>query len=211
MFIIHHPSRSSTLAYQFESVTIGKETALVTLTCQEIEQDGIDGVEAVRIALPFEVVAGGEAEAQAIAWLTSPAGSFPGAEIIADEKFEFRSRQIVMLRRVKAMRNALWVGIATTSAGPVNIDMTSRDNMQGLVNMFTIAEEMGEPIATVSYTMADNTDQEFTAAEFKAVALEVGLFVNATHQRKRVLDGEISAASTVADLEAIDIDAGWPV
>lgn len=210
MFIIHHPSRSSTSAYQFESVTIGKDGALVSLTCQEIEQDGIDGVDTVRIALPLEVVTGGDAEAQAIAWLTSPAGSFPGAEIVADEEFEFRSRQIVMERRVKAIRNALWVGIATTSAGPVNIDMTSRDNMQGLVNMFTIAEEMGEPIATVSYTMADNTDQDFSAAEFKALALEVGLFVNATHQRKRTLDAEIAAASTVAELEAIDIDAGWP-
>jgi hypothetical protein len=210
MFIINHSSRSSTSAYQFESVTIGKDGALVSLTCQEIEQDGIDGVETVRIALPLEVVAGGDAEAQAIAWLTSPAGSFPSAEIVADEEFEFRSRQIVMLRRVKATRNALWIGIATTSAGPVNIDMTSRDNMQGLVNMFTIAEEMGEPIATVSYTMADNTDQDFTAAEFKALALEVGLFVNAAHQRKRVLDGEIASAATVAELEAIDIDAGWP-
>ena len=59
--------------------------------------------------------------------------------------------------------------------------------------------------------MADNTDQDFSAAEFKALALEVGLFINATHQRKRVLDGEIEAATTVADLEAIDIDAGWPV
>ena len=58
--------------------------------------------------------------------------------------------------------------------------------------------------------MADNTDQDFTAAEFKALALEVGLFVNATHQRKRILDAEIAAAVTVADLEAIDIDAGWP-
>ena len=190
MFIIQHPSAASTMAHQFESVTIGKDGALVSLTCQEIEQDGIDGVDTVRIA--------------------SPAGSFPGAEIVTDEDFAFRSRQIVMERRVKAIRNALWVGIATTSAGPVNIDMTSRDNMQGLVNMFTIAEEMGEPIATVSYTMADNTDQDFTAAEFKALALEVGLFVNATHQRKRILDAEIAAAVTVADLEAIDIDAGWP-
>lgn len=210
MFIIHHPSRTSTSAHQFESVTISKDTALVTLNCQELEQPGIDGVETVKIAVPVDVVSSGDAEAQAIAWLTSPAGSFPGAEIVADENFVFRSRQIVMERRVKAKRNALWVGVATTSAGPVNIDMTSRDNMQGLVNMFTIAEEMGEPIATVSYTMADNTDQEFTAAEFKALALEVGLFINATHQRKRVLDGEIEAATTAAELESIDIDSGWP-
>lgn len=210
MFIIHHPSAASTMAYQFESVTIGKDGALVTLTCQEIEQDDIEGLETIRIALPLEVVAGGDAEAQAIAWLTSPVGTFSGAEIVADDEFAFRSRQIVMQRRVKATRNALWVGVASTSVGPVNIDMTSRDNMQGLVNMFTIAEEMGEPIATVSYTMADNTDQDFDAAEFKALALEVGLFINATHLRKRILDGEIAAAATVAELETIDIDAGWP-
>ena len=210
MHIIHHPSRSSTSAYQFQSVTIGRDSALVSLTRQEIEQDDIEGLEAVQIALPLEVVAGGDAEAQAIAWLTSPVGSFPGAEIVADEDFAFRSRQIVMQRRVKVKRNALWVGIASTSAGPVNIDMTSRDNMQGLVNMFTITEEMGEPIETVSYTMADNTDREFTAAEFKAIALEVGLFVNAAHQRKRVLDGEIAAAATVAELDSINIDSGWP-
>ena len=87
MFIIHHPSAASTMAYQFESVTIGKDGALVTLTCQEIEQDDIEGLETIRIALPLEVVAGGDAEAQAIAWLTSPVGTFPGAEIVADEDF----------------------------------------------------------------------------------------------------------------------------
>ena len=65
------------MAHQFESVTIGKDGALVSLTCQEIEQDGIDGVDTVRIALPLEVVAGGDAEAQAIAWLTSPARCGP--------------------------------------------------------------------------------------------------------------------------------------
>ena len=53
------------MAYQFESVTIGKDGALVTLTCQEIEQDDIEGLETIRIALPLEVVAGGDAEAQA--------------------------------------------------------------------------------------------------------------------------------------------------
>jgi len=115
-----------------------------------------------------------------------------------------------LLRDIKLKRDNLWQDVATTTFGPVNINAQSRDNIQGILEMFKIAAELGQPISEVEFTMADDQDISFTHQQFRQMALQVGLYVNSAHRRKRDLQAEIEAAETLEDLLAIDINSGWP-
>jgi hypothetical protein len=53
------------------------------------------------------------------------------------------------------------------------------------------------------WTLADNTTQTFNATELKQIGKALSDHVKQCHERGRILRGEIEAATTVDDLEAI--------
>lgn len=152
----------------------------------------------------------GDLEENIALYLTSEGQPYAGGVIVDDEEYLFHAHRLALLKKVKAKRNELWLGVAPTQFGPVNIDSESRDNIQGLLDMFKIAEELGAPIENIEFTMANDEDETFTELQFKQMSLAIGLYVNQVHRKKRDLQALIEAAETTEDLLAIDIETGWP-
>lgn len=114
--------------------------------------------------------------------------------------------KIALREKVKALRNTVeWRGCAT-SFGHIDSDPDSQRKLSG---GSTAALALGEAFSK-EWRMADDTVVTFDAAQMIEAGLTVVAHVDACQQRKNALDEEIDAATTLAELEVIDIEAGWP-
>lgn len=77
-------------------------------------------------------------------------------------------------------------------------DQTSQMRIQGAVQLATIDTAM-----TIDWTLADNTVQEFTAAEIVQIGEALANHVSECHQYARIKRTEINDATTESELEAI--------
>ena len=77
-------------------------------------------------------------------------------------------------------------------------DEVSQRRIQGAVQL-----AMLDSTLTLDWTLADNTVQTFTAAEFESIGQELAAHVSQCHERGRILRQEIDAATSEQDLEAI--------
>lgn len=110
--------------------------------------------------------------------------------------------------KVKQRREAAKDGGILTPWGPLQTDPDSRTNINGAVQMATI---LGENFS-VGWRMDDeaNTVVTFDAVNMINMGLMVGQHINACQLRKNELDAAIAAAVTLEELNAIDLEAGWP-
>lgn len=126
---------------------------------------------------------------------------------------------------VKAKRHTLENGVAATPIGPVQCDDSSKIKICGLVQMARIAwdtecadaateEPPREPdpgCFAEEFTLADNSIVVLDAQTAVTLGVAVGAHVSAVHAVSRGLRGLIDAAETLAELDAIDIEAAaWP-
>lgn len=130
---------------------------------------------------------------QAPAWI-------PAADVLA---FAEERR----LGELKAMRDRNENGGASTPFGTVDTDPVSVRRINGAVQMAGIVP----PEAfSISWTMADNSVVSVNAAQMTQVGLAVGQHVDACHQHYRTLRDLLEAATDLAEVEAVDIQSGWP-
>jgi hypothetical protein len=118
-------------------------------------------------------------------------------------------RQADLWEAVKAKREIIETGTAPTPSGAVQIDEQSKLKINGLVTMAMLADQQAQPFSE-DFTIADNSVVTLDAAATIAMGVAVGQFVSDTYARARELRDAIEAATDVANLEAIDIDTGWP-
>lgn len=109
----------------------------------------------------------------------------------------------------KLKRDEVEHGTATTPFGPVQCDDASKLKISGLVQMAQIAAANSAPFSEV-FTMADNSEVPLDASEMISLGVAVGQHVSAVFTRGRELREAIEAAQTKAELDAIDVNAGWP-
>lgn len=115
--------------------------------------------------------------------------------------------RLVKWSQVKARRDEVIDGGAPVPGlGTFDSDMLSRINITGAV---TLAQIGGQSFS-ISWTLADNTVVQLNAAQMIGVGAAVGQFVAAAHANAQALRADIEAAQDFAELEAIDIGAGWP-
>jgi hypothetical protein len=65
-------------------------------------------------------------------------------------------------------------------------------------------------VSMVAWRDEENVDVPMTASQILAMQNAMVTFGASVHMRARELQAEIKAAATLDELEAIDIDAGWP-
>lgn len=97
----------------------------------------------------------------------------------------------------------------TTSFGVADADDVSRANILGAVSMAMIAKGASEAFS-IQWRMHDNSYQTFDADQAIQFGVEVGSFINTCYQASFVIKNAIEAATTRADIEAVDITAGYP-
>lgn len=77
-------------------------------------------------------------------------------------------------------------------------DEVSQRRIQGAVQLAALDDTM-----TLDWTLADNTVQTFTAAEYVQIGVALANHVSVCHERGRILRQEIETATTESELEAI--------
>ena len=110
----------------------------------------------------------------------------------------------------KKLRAAKQASGCFTDKGRVDTTQAARDNILRLVQMASIALASGTPFER-NITMFDNTDVAHDAAEIVALGFAVENYIDACHAHGSSLRALINSATTVEDVEAIDIDTGWPI
>lgn len=99
---------------------------------------------------------------------------------------------------IKAARDAEEASTFDWGAYTFQCDQTSQVRIQAAVQ----AAMLDDTISLV-WTLADNTTQTFTASELKQIGQALSSHVSQCHERGRILRGQIDAATTEEDLEAI--------
>jgi hypothetical protein len=110
---------------------------------------------------------------------------------------------------VNNLKNQKQNGEAPTPFGAVDNDDSSKIKINGAVTMAMLAVQQSAAFS-VDWTMADNSVVTLDAPSMMLMGEAAGQYVAAIHERARVLKEQIEAATTMAELDAIDIEAGWP-
>ena len=112
--------------------------------------------------------------------------------------------------RAKLQRSAaIDAGCTVPGVGTFDTDADSRANITGAVTGAIVAAGAGEPFA-ITWKLADNTFVPLDGPGMIGVGVAVLEFVSACHARAQVLALAIEAAVDVAELDGIDVEAGWP-
>jgi hypothetical protein len=108
--------------------------------------------------------------------------------------------------RIKDKRNAVERAGCATPYGRIDTDADSQRKIGGAS---TMALALGTQF-TMSWRMADNSIVTLNASQMIEVGVAAAQYVAACQANKNALDAAVQAATSVADLDAIDIEAGWP-
>lgn len=206
MFILDYRNAENPAHHTVEGVTLaqGALQAQVRSDFPLLEGGPMAGFSRAFDLPPIDL--GSDAVAAVADWLSSEDGPYAGCPVVSDADLPLASGKLALSAVVKRKRDAVRDGGCTTAFGLIDTDINSRLNINGAVSMAAI---VGEAFS-IEWRMSDNSLVALDAADMTAVGVAVGQFVAACQARKNVLDAEIEAAETLAELEAINVDAGWP-
>ena len=133
--------------------------------------------------------------------------AWDGAAIAADLSGPIEAAQAAISARFV---QATLAGCASPK-GWVDCDEIAQGRVTRLVELLQRADTLGmETPATVDFTMYDKTRQPHTLEELIALGMTIGFHFLALFARKQALEAALAVAETLADIEAIDVEADWP-
>lgn len=100
--------------------------------------------------------------------------------------------------RIKADRTAAEFSTFVWNSNTFQCDQISQMRINAAVQAAVIDDAI-----SMIWTLADNTTQTFNATELKQIGKALSDHIKQCHDRGRILRGDIDAATTVEDLEAI--------
>lgn len=111
---------------------------------------------------------------------------------------------------VKARREREFL-VTPTPFGPMDSDADGRSNISGQIEALREMETLGIALPeTITWKLHDNSVRDFTLTEFRQAALAVMGYRAAVYAASWSKESEISAATDVAGVAAVDLDGGWP-
>lgn len=99
---------------------------------------------------------------------------------------------------IKAARGAEEFGSFDWGGYTFQCDEVSQRRIQGAVQLAAIDDTM-----TLDWTLADDSVQNFTAAQYVQIGQALAIHVSQAHERGRILRQQIDAATSAEELEAI--------
>ncbi len=113
-------------------------------------------------------------------------------------QFDLEASREEVWSHIKYKREKAEFGEFQWGAHTFQCDEVSQRRIQGAVQLATIDDTL-----TLAWTLADNSVQTFSAADFVQIGLALANHVSECHERGRILRQEIQAANTQQELEAI--------
>ena len=130
---------------------------------------------------------------------------FDAGEIV----FDLTALRAARWEEVKAKRQMVQFGGCMTPSGRVQTDADSQRLINGAVTLAMLSLQAQAPFA-LSFTLADNSTVILSAAQMIAMGQAVGVFIGLAHAQSLALRAALEAATSRAEVEAVDVNAGWP-
>ena len=112
--------------------------------------------------------------------------------------YDLTSHRADKWAEIKQARDSEEFGTFTWSTHTFQCDEVSQRRIQGAVQLAQL-----DSTTTLDWTLADNSVQTFNATELQQIGQALAAHVNACHVKSRTKRGEIDAATTQTELDAI--------
>lgn len=117
----------------------------------------------------------------------------------------------VKIARLKELRDAAEFGVISTPQGELQIDERSQGRMQRALELGRTYERLtGEPFST-AWRMYDNSLVPIGISHLEGWSLLIGANVQHSFSRYAELYAQVEDTTTIAQLEALNIEEGWNV
>lgn len=111
------------------------------------------------------------------------------------------------VQRLKAERDAREVEPITYNGNSYDYDDKARERINAAIIALDVQTAQAKAVASLDWTTADNADVSVTADDLRCVIASVAQRSNALHIAYRVAKENVEQATTVADVEAVTLDA----
>lgn len=111
-----------------------------------------------------------------------------------------------VLEAIRAARYAHEQGGFTTGQGRMRSDDVTQAKITGAVSLFSL----DPTLMSLDWELAPGVFASVSAAQVQDMGILIGRHVQACFTRSRQLTEAVLAASTHAELSAIDLENGWP-
>lgn len=122
------------------------------------------------------------------------------AELLADAK-------PAKIAELKAERDSKEVEPITYNGNLYDYDDKARERINAAIIALDVQTAQTKAVASIDWTTADNADVKVTADDLRCVIAMVAQRSNALHVAYRAAKDKVEAATTVAEVEAITLDA----
>lgn len=128
---------------------------------------------------------------------------------------EVRAKPIAEVRQrlMETLRQRFATELAKGCESPkgrVDCDDKAVQRVTSAVVMADKLAELGLPDVDENWTMFDQSVVPHSRGELTALGLAIGAGFRACFSNKQTLENQLDAATTVAELNAVNLDSGWP-
>jgi len=190
------------------AVDLTANTALVTVNSHASEEAALDGLPIAwqwRVAVPVDQLAGdepsllGEVEK---ALVTLDASPFFEGERVVDASDTLEGAKERAWNRIKLARAVAEAKDVVYDGGAYQAD---KERISGATQLAWMAKQSGQAYS-VTWTLTDNTTRTLDADGMVGLGVALGLQVTQAYDTGRSLRGQIAAATSIEEVEAI----AWP-
>lgn len=111
------------------------------------------------------------------------------------------------IAELKAERDSKEVEPITYNGNSYDYDDKARERINAAIIALDVQTAQAKAVASLDWTTADNADVSVTADDLRCVIASVAQRSNALHIAYRVAKENVEQATTVADVEAVTLDA----
>ncbi len=111
------------------------------------------------------------------------------------------------IAELKAERDVREVEPITYNGNSYDYDDKARERINAAIIALDVQTAQAKAVASLDWTTADNADVSVTADDLRCVIASVAQRSNALHIAYRVAKENVEQATTVADVEAVTLDA----
>ena len=162
------------------------------------------------VEVPFYAIQqmGGSSMTEAAAlWIVSAEGPFSEGKLVDEANYPIVSLRQKKLNKVKQLRDEKDYGGVDTPHGQVDTDVDSQRKISGAVTMSILLGSSFE----MTWRMKDNTEVTLNAEGMADLGIAVGLNTAAAQAIKNNLDALLKSATTIEEIDAVDIYSPWNV
>lgn len=159
--------------------------------------------------IPFTSISGDNIVESIYNWLVSEAGPQAGGTIHADEDVLVHAKKVA-LASIATNRDLNIAGGAITALGQVDTDEVSLRNILGSCQIAGMLKAMSQPFS-IGWKYSDNVVRTLDADAMILMGMTVMQHVSACYTVSWSLKDAVTAATTVEEVEAIQIVGAWNV